>query len=61
MSKVIIEQCKNELVFIIEGEEITYSLPLSTEQEATVLKPEIREIIFAVERSWQPRSSNRNR
>jgi len=59
MPKVIIEQCSNELIFIIEGEEVTYSLSLSTEQEATVLKPDIREILFAVGRSCQPHSSQK--
>lgn len=53
MSKVIVEQRNKELIFIIEGEPRTYSMSFSSKDEATKLKPDIREIIWAVERSHE--------
>lgn len=53
MSKVTVEQRNNELIFIIEGEPRTYSISFKSADDATRLKPDIREIIWAVERSHQ--------
>lgn len=53
MSKVIVEQRNNELIFIIEGEPKTYFMSFSNKDDATRLKPDIREIIWAIERSHE--------
>ncbi len=53
MSKIIVDQQNNEIVIRIDGDPRTYSIPFSSEDDARLVKPEIREIIWAIERSYE--------
>ncbi|WP_155277990.1 hypothetical protein [Pectobacterium odoriferum] len=53
MSRFKCNQVENELIFTVEGVQRDFTISFSSEEEAAMQKPEIRELMWALERSWK--------
>lgn len=53
MSRFKCNQVENELVFTVEGVQREFTITFDSEEEAAMQKPEIRELMWALERSWK--------
>lgn len=53
MSNFKLQQNDNELIFTVKGQDLKHTLIFNDKDEASRIKPDIRDLIWAIERTYK--------
>lgn len=53
MSNFTLKQKDNELIFTVEGKNQEYTLTFNDKDQAAMIKPDIRDLLWAIESSYK--------